>query len=76
MTIYWQNEVKEVEEDIRDDSIEVRDVPHLQELHLDKNQKELPQKMSLTRKEVLQPLKPTETSQWSINNEANSGSLF
>ena len=39
MTIYCQGEVKEVEEDVADASIEVRDVPHLEELHLDKNQK-------------------------------------
>jgi hypothetical protein len=37
MTIYCQGEVKEVEEDVNDQSIEVRDIPHLNELHLDKN---------------------------------------
>ena len=51
MTIYCQGEVKEVEENVGDSSIEVRDVPHLEQLHLDKNQKELPQKMSLVRRE-------------------------
>ncbi len=36
MTIYIQGEVKEVEEDLNDQSIEVRDVPHLNDLYLDK----------------------------------------
>jgi hypothetical protein len=76
MTIYCQGEVKEVEEDVNDQSIEVRDVPHLNELHLDKNQKDLPNKMSILKKVYpAAALRQNETSQWSINDTA-SGSLF
>jgi hypothetical protein len=76
MTIYCQGEVKEVEEDVNDQSIEVRDVPHLNELHLDKNQKDLPNKMSILKKvSPAAALRQNETSQWSINDTA-SGSLF
>ena len=66
-----------MEEDLNDESIEVRDVPHLNELHLNKNQKELPNKMSILRKinPTALALKQNETSQWSINDTA-SGSLF